>query len=340
MVAEIRVPGASQSVEGWDEVEVNRSRHQRLEPVRGLRATFIVGSLVASIVGSVAAAGLTASPVVAASGYDVHQGIDSCAVPSVTQMDWAWSHLPVWSWGIYLGGATARGVGCRAWTSSEMTSARTIGWGFMPIWDDLQAPCNTNMTYHISTNTTTAFNQGVTSAVNAGAAMTAAGFLSYDQVWLDIEAYAAAPGCTGSALTTSRAAVNAYVDGWSSQLGGDSGVYGSSQGSYADDWSTIAHHPAEVWLAAWDLPSANPNTVWGIPGVVNGHRSNDQRVHQYRHHIVNYSVVGNSTNRTGSYDVDCLDGWLDGGLPWDNDGDEGTEINSVTAEPLCLGATQ
>lgn len=88
-----------------------------------------------------------------------------------------------------------------------------------------------------------------------------------------------APGCTGTALATARAAVKAYVDGWSSTLGADSGVYGSSAGSYANDWATIAHPPAEVWLAAWGSPAANPNTVWNLPGVPNGHWAMDQRVH-------------------------------------------------------------
>ena len=35
----------------------------------------------------------------------------------------------------------------------------------------------------------------------------------------------------------------------------------------------------------------------------------DQRVHQYRAHVVNYSVVGNAQQKIGSYDVDCLDAW-------------------------------
>jgi len=149
-----------------------------------------------------------------------------------------------------------------------------------------------------------------------------------------------APGCTGTALATARAAVKAYVDGWSSTLGSDSGVYGSSAGSYANDWATIAHPPAEVWLAAWGSPAANPNTVWNLPGVPNGNWLMDQRVHQYRGHVVNYSVVGNAQQKIGSYDVDCLDAWMDQGVPWDNNGDESNEANSINAEAVCLGANQ
>ena len=40
-------------------------------------------------------------------------------------------------------------------------------WYFEPIFDDLQAPCNSAMRQHISTNPYTAQAQGVTAADNA-----------------------------------------------------------------------------------------------------------------------------------------------------------------------------
>ncbi|HEX2754875.1 MAG TPA: hypothetical protein VHM48_05400 [Candidatus Limnocylindrales bacterium] len=63
-------------------------------------------------------------------------------------------------------------------------------------------------------------------------------------------------------------------------------------------------------------------------------------MHQYRGHVVNYSVVGNAQQKIGSYDVDCLDAWMDQGVPWDNNGDESNEANSINAEAVCLGANQ
>lgn len=59
-----------------------------------------------------------------------------------------------------------------------------------------------------------------------------------------------------------------------------------------------------------------------------------------RGRVVNYTVVGNLQQKTGSYDVDCLDAWMDQGVPWDNNGDESNEANSINAEAVCLGANQ
>lgn len=272
---------------------------------------------------------LTVKPQVAdaASGWSVRQGIDSCAIPTDSQLTALWSGTPFYQWGYYLGGATAAAAGCAPWSAAKLSTARTIGWAFTPIWDDLQAPsgCGGNFSQRMSINTTTAHNQGVTSAQNAEAAMLAAGFSGTDQVWLDIEAYSyLTSGC--------KAAVNAYVDGWSQQLSLDSGVYGSSVGSQVDSWATIAHPPFMVWMAAWDLPAANPNTVWGIVGVSDTHWKRDYRMHQYRVGRTYSGII---------VDVDCAVAWIDGGsLNSDVETSETNEDNSITAEPLCPGPTQ
>jgi hypothetical protein len=260
-----------------------------------------------------------------ASGFSVHQGVDSCAIPTTTQLNSLWTGTPFFQWGYYLGGAQAQAVGCVPWSASKLATARSIGWGFTPIWDDLQAPVGCGpFAAHMSMNTTTAYNQGVTSAKNAFDAMLAAGFLGNDQVWLDIEGYSyGVAGC--------KAAVNSYVNGWSAQLGGDAGVYGSVTGSQVDSWWTISHPPLEVWIAAWNVPSSNPNTVWGISGVANSHWNGDQRMHQYRGSR-NYSGI--------DVDVDCAVAWIDQGTTVDSETSETSEANSVTAEPLCPGTTQ
>lgn len=76
----------------------------------------------------------------ASSGYSVHQGVDSCAVPTTSQLNALWAGTPFHQWGYYLGGATAQAAGGAAWSASKLATARGIGWGFTPIWDDLQAP--------------------------------------------------------------------------------------------------------------------------------------------------------------------------------------------------------
>jgi hypothetical protein len=177
----------------------------------------------------------------------------------------------------------------------------------------------------MSIKTTTAHNQGVTAANNAAAAMTAAGFASYDQVWLDIEAYA-------YQITGCKSAVNAYVDGWSATLGADSGVYGSATGSQVNSWASIAHPPFMVWIAAWNLPSGNPNTVWSISGVSNSNWKFDDRMHQYRHSRTYSSIL---------VDVDCAVAWIDQGTLTGEGGTEETdEATSITAEATCPGTTQ
>jgi len=178
----------------------------------------------------------------------------------------------------------------------------------------------------MSINATTALDQGIASGEAALAAMLAAGFGSEDTVWLDIEGY----DYTGSGCKT---AVNAYVNGWDSITTNDAGVYGSPTGSQIDSWSTLAHVPFAVAISAPDVPSADPNTVWGITGVGSTHWIDDQRIHQY----------DSETLYTVFLEDDCATTWIDGGsataeLP--SDSTEGSETNSPTAEPFCYGTSR
>lgn len=225
-------------------------------------------------------------------------------------------------------------MGCAPWTSATLTAARNIGWGFTPLWDDLQAPTGCgpivngtrrDFSQRMSINTTTAFNQGVTSANNARSAMTAAGFSPYDLVWLDIEGY-------DRTQSSCRAAVNAYVNGWSSIAGADGGVYGSSSGSGVSDWATLANPPWAVWMA-WTGGAVN--SVWNITAVSNSLWVTDRRIHQYR--TSQHKVVVSMPN---GYDVDCLNTWADQGSQYDPDATEGSETNSPSGDSVCLGTAQ
>jgi len=290
----------------------------------GLRAVTMAAVLSA---GAMLWSTVVAPATSASSGYSVHQGVDSCAVPTTSQLNALWAGTPFHQWGYYLGGATAQAAGCAAWSASKLATARGIGWGFTPIWDDLQAPtgCGGSFSHRMSINTSTARSQGVTSANNAQAAMLAAGFSSSDQVWLDIEGYSyTTSGC--------KAAVNAYVDGWSATLGTNAGVYGSATGSQVDSWASIANPPLMVWIAVYNGPTSNPNTVWNISGVSNSHWNVDHRMHQYR----------NSRTYSGILvDVDCAVAWVDqGSTTGESETNEVNELGSITAEPVCPGATQ
>jgi hypothetical protein len=266
-----------------------------------------------------AAFGSSAAPTLAASNYTTHQGIDSCHVPSNSQLHELWSGTPFYQWGFYLGGSTAEWKGCASWSSTKLQAAIGIGWGVTPIWDAKQAPsgCTTSSPYHMSINTSTAHDQGVASANSAAQAMADLGFDEFDMVWLDIEHY----DTTDSDCV---AAVRSYVDGWSQQLGIDAGVYANP--SAIGNWWTLAHRPDSVWVADWIGP-ANPNTVWGLSPLPDTKwpNTNAQRMHQYR------GIQDSNTDTRFSMDIDCADAWIDFGLL--NSG-----YNPTAA--TCIGATQ
>ena len=282
----------------------------------------------------VAVLGATPPDAQASSGFTNGQGVDACGYPSGSDLNALWSGTPFFDFGYYVGGAEAAAGGCAPWTSSTRITARNIGWGFTPLWDDLQAPTGCGpivngkrITFaaRMSINTTTAFNQGVTAGNNALAAMANAGFASYDNVWLDIEGY-------DRTQTSCKAAVNSYVNGYSSVTSSSGGVYGSSSGSGVSDWWTIAHPPWGVWMA-WT--GGTVNSVWNITSVSNTKWVPDRRIHQYR--TSQHKVV---VSMTHGYDVDCLNTWADQGALFDNDSSETDENASPTAEAVCLGTAQ
>jgi hypothetical protein len=85
--------------------------------------------------------------VLSISGYSTHQGIDSCHVPTNSQLSEMWSGTPFYHWGFYLGGNTAEYYGCVNWTNTKLQTAMDIGWGFTPIWDGKQAPAGCGHSY-------------------------------------------------------------------------------------------------------------------------------------------------------------------------------------------------
>ncbi len=270
----------------------------------------------------------------AASGYTNRQGVDACDDPSSGDLTALYSGTPFWDFGYYLGGAEAKAVGCAPWTASTLATARSIGWGFTPIWDDLQAPTSCgpvingvrhDFAARMSSSTTTAYNEGVASANAALAAMGAAGFGSADTVWLDIEGYDRTQQACANA-------VDAYVNGWSAAAGVDSGVYGSASGSGVSDWAHIAHPPFAVWIA--DV-GVNLNTVWNDSHVSNSSWVTDQRMHQYR--TSQHAVV---VSMPHGYDVSCLNTWADQGSNLDDETAESAEVNSPTGDASCYGTAQ
>jgi hypothetical protein len=225
---------------------------------------------------------------------------------------------------MYIGGEEAAAVSCGIWSGAKASTARSVGWALVPIWDGLQAPCSGNAA-KMSSNSTTAYNQGVTAADNAATAYFARGFQVVGALYLDMEAFSPAD-------STCRAAVKSFINGWVYQLTGKAiiaGVYGSSCASYATDWLNIAHPAVQGWLADWNSVAS----AWNISCVPNSDWSDDSRHHQYR--SGHFETWNGSTLKV---DSDCAAGYVDKYTtnPSLYDNDSGvTEGNVSTDEPTC-----
>lgn len=208
------------------------------------------------------------------------QGVDICDIPTASQMQNWWSASPYGAVNLYIGGSLR---GCRnALLNSTLVSQLfQQGWRFIPTWVGPQAPC-TSFRSRISTNTATAYTQGVTeadaamaSAINLGLAPASG---SNTVIYYDLEAY-------NTADSTCRNAMKSFMDGWDAELAAyanRAGVYGSVCASAISDFASIPHVPDSVWLAWWNYTTYNPNaSVYGASCVSDGLWSQHQRIHQY-----------------------------------------------------------
>ncbi|HEX4420519.1 MAG TPA: glycoside hydrolase domain-containing protein [Kofleriaceae bacterium] len=198
------------------------------------------------------------------------KGFDKCAIGTVSQMQSWWTSTP-WSWAnVYIGGVN-RGCGQSGLTSSWVHSVFTQGWRLVPTWVGPQAPGSScTGCSQMSTNTTTARQQGVNEANAAADELAALGFPAPSIVYYDMERYD----------PTTSAAVKAFIDGWVAQLrarGHQAGVYGAGVNA-ASDWASIADPPQAVWIAQWN----NVDGVFGLSGLSDSLWANHQRIHQFQ----------------------------------------------------------
>jgi hypothetical protein len=206
-------------------------------------------------------------------GFFTGYGFDACTAPSSAALN-AWSASPYRALGIYLGGvnrACADGNLSAPWISSTLAS----GWSLLPLYVGLQAPCvsNTNLA-RISTNLTTAANQGHAAADDAVSLTAKFGLPGGTPIYFDMEGYSTTnAGCTK--------AVQAFVAAWVDELraqGFVAGVYGSAASTIRDVAQLGSSIPDAAWIANWN----GVESVFGDPHVSDSLWANHQRVHQYK----------------------------------------------------------
>jgi hypothetical protein len=279
---------------------------------------------VAALVVAPTPASPAAGDAVQRSGISGGAGFDTCSAPSLSNMQ-AWYRVaPYRDVGIYIGGEN-RACSQENLTSSWIDAVVATGYGLIPIWVGLQAPCSTLNVDKMSEDPITAHAQGKTAADDAMAAAQALGLQRGSIVYDDMESYGATPG-------PCEDAVDAFVDGWAAQLKTDgyfSGVYGSTCGSGVSDWASSAHVPSDVWGANWN----GENTVWNLSCVDNAlwNGRRDRRVHQF-----NGSVTRTFNGVTMNVDEDCENGQVAGARHADDGDEEHESLGGEVEDPSCV----
>jgi photosystem II stability/assembly factor-like uncharacterized protein len=230
-----------------------------------------------------------------------HLGFDAAFVPLDTAsqpvMATWWKLSPYYDTSLYLPAAANRqGSLDKNLTPTWVSGIITEGWGVVPIWVGLQAPCNnvnsaTPGRYAVF-NEATAAAQGKSEADNAVANAATFG-ITGSVIYLDIENY-------NTSDSACSASVSAFVGAWDNELHlkhFSAGVYANAV-PLAQDISVASPKPDEVWVAAYvTYPKIGAASIWGIKNLPDSLWPRNQRMHQY----LNYSGTSNETY--GGYSV-------------------------------------
>ncbi len=221
-------------------------------------------------------------------------GFDACSAPSTSAMS-AWGSSPYRALGVYVGGAN---MACSqtnltsAWVAQEWAA----GWHLIPTYVGLQAPTNSCGCKAMSTNTTTAGEQGTAAAEDAVTHAQAVGIGAGNPIYDDMESY--------TRTSTNTAAVLAFLGAWTAQLHAEgyvSGVYSSSDAGMIDlasRYGTTYVEPDDIWVANW-----NDSETTTDPNVPAADWAANQRLHQYR---------GGHNETYGGYTINIDGDYLDG----------------------------
>jgi len=201
---------------------------------------------------------------------------DKCSAPEIDQMEKWWHNSPYYTVNLYIGGVSS---GC---SNSHLNAfwvhaVSQQGWDFIPTWVGPQAPCS-RFIHKMSANPATAHAQGRGEADAAHQAALRLGFAAGRAIYYDLEGYS---GATSSC----RAAVSAFMEGWSErlhELGARAGAYGSACTSYMSDWAVNDPPPDNVWIAHWITDGYDPDAdVWDARCLSNDLWADHQRLRQY-----------------------------------------------------------
>jgi hypothetical protein len=268
----------------------------------------IVGLLGIIILLSGALAAATAQPALAEGigngTYSSTQGFDTCYHPSAGGFqDW-WSDTPNYEYGTYLGGSGGNYVGCTNIGTGLLDDAVNDGYGIIPAWYGEQMPTSCGQVYYpdqISTNTTTAYDEGADEARSAAAEAEAQGYDTYDIIYYDLEG-----GWDTGSSTCVKAAVS-FISGWDYTLEWGTpyvgGLYGSTCSSDLSAFASASTVPADVWGAD---QNNNPE-IYNLQCLSNNSWKYNQRIHQFTN-PVNLDYNGYSM----PVDEDCADALIDG----------------------------
>jgi hypothetical protein len=224
-------------------------------------------------------------------------GFDTCWAPPVATMQTWHNDSAYRAVGIYIGGRNRACVGGNL-TPSWVSAVSAQGWGLIPVYVGLQAPCVTEkgMTRMAPAQ---AAQQGTSEANDAASQAAAYGLAKGSPVYFDLEAFKQTDqGCVTTVL--------AYLNAWTRQLHAD-GYYAGVYGSAASGIITLAQAvqnqssftaPDAIWIARWDQQAKTadgsvPDDLWG------GH----QRIKQYQ---------GGHVEKHGGAAIDIDSDYLDG----------------------------
>jgi len=214
-------------------------------------------------------------------GTEQYLAFDATRVPTVDQMSTLWQFSPYNAVGIYVPGSPNRGTDNNLGPSWLDSVVHQQGWGVIPIWYGLQAPCviQTGL-QEFSSDPATAYQEGQSMATSAYSNATNATTLGLDGsiMYLDIE----------NTNNTCGTAIQAYLCGFlSAYTHGSVGVYGSitdAPNIYNPKYQgSSCGTPTAFWLTRAD----NRATVWNmdhgnyVGNLPDSEWNNYQRAHQY-----------------------------------------------------------